>query len=305
MLKNIFLFSIFFFIFVVFYSNQKTESSTVINLLLVKTAPEKQVIPNNYDQQKFEEVMELAITEKLSQQSLDRIMQRIAQQFVGAKYQAGLLDKTNKETLIVSLTQFDCVLFIETVLGLVRGIAIENYTYPAFVNHIQEQRYRNNNITYCDRLHYFSDWINTNQNQGIVVNLTPSLGGIALNKQLNFMSVNRSKYPQLKNDENNLQCIKKVEENLTQLNLTYIPTNKIKNIYPQLKSGDIIGITTQIQGLDVTHTGLIYKQNNQTGLIHASPAGQVTIAQDLQRYVQNVPKAIGILVVRPNFIERN
>lgn len=89
--------------------------------------------------------------------------------------------------------------------------------------------------------------------------------------------------------------------NLTPLNLTYIPTNKIKTIYPQLKSGDIIGITTQIQGLDVdvTHTSLIYKQDNQTGLIHGSPAGQVTTAQDLQKYVRNVPDAIGIFVVWP------
>jgi len=298
MLKNVFLSCLFFVFFIVYSSNHKTESRQIINPFPIKISQEKQVIPNNFDRQKFQQIMEFSLAEKLSQQPLDRIMQKIAQQFLGAKYQAGLLDKTNKETLIVSLTQFDCVLFVETVLGLVRGIAIQDYTYPTFVNHIQEQRYRNQNISYCDRLHYFSDWINTNQNQGIVVNLTSSLGGIPLNKQLNFMSVNRSKYPQLKDNESNFQCIKKIEENLTTLNLTYIPTNKIKTIYPQLKSGDIIGITTQIQGLDVTHTGLIYRQNNQTGLIHASPAGQVTITQDLQRYVQNVPKAIGIFVIR-------
>ena len=33
--------------------------------------------------------------------------------------------------------------------------------------------------------------------------------------------------------------------------------------------------------------------------IHASPAGQVTIAKDLQKYISKVDKAIGIFLVRP------
>jgi hypothetical protein len=52
--------------------------------------------------------------------------------------------------------------------------------------------------------------------------------------------------------------------------------------------------------LDTTHTGLVYRfSDDKIGLIHASPAGQVTIAKDLQKYITKVDKAIGIFVVRP------
>ncbi len=257
-------------------------------------------IPDNPDGQRFQQIMKEAIALKLSQKPLDQILHNIAQQFLGSAYQGGLLDKSEKETLVASLTQFDCVLFVETVLALVRGIAVEDYTYSTFTENIVEQRYRQGKMeTYCDRLHYFSEWIVDNEKRGNVVNLTPSLGGIPLNKTLNFMTTHKGSYPQMVKNEANYQCIAQVEENLRQLNLTYLPTSGISEVYSQLKSGDIIAITTNIQGLDVTHTGLVYRQANQVGLIHASPAGQVTIAPDLQQYVSRVRGASGILVVRP------
>jgi hypothetical protein len=42
-------------------------------------------------------------------------MQTVAEELLGAKYQAGLLDKETQETLVISLKQFDCLLFVETV----------------------------------------------------------------------------------------------------------------------------------------------------------------------------------------------
>jgi hypothetical protein len=90
------------------------------------------------------------------------------------------------------------------------------------------------------------------------------------------------------------------EDQLDGVTVDYIPTNKIRSVYAQLQPGDIIAVATNIPGLDVTHTGLVYRQpNGSIGFIHASPAGQVTIARDLHRYVSRVERAIGILVVRP------
>ena len=114
------------------------------------------------------------------------------------------------------------------------------------------------------------------------------------------MTTHRESYPPMVKSEANYRCIAQVEKNLQSLHLTYLPTARVGSIYSQLKSGDIIAITTNIKGLDVTHTGLVYRQGNQVGLIHASPVGRVTIARDLQQYVSRVPKAIGIFVVRPN-----
>ena len=112
------------------------------------------------------------------------------------------------------------------------------------------------------------------------------------------MSKNRPLYPQLKT-QSNYDCLQQVERQLESLSLTHIPTAKIKDIYPQLQAGDIIGVVTNIAGLDTTHTGLVYRfADGKIGLIHASPAGQVTIAKDLEKYITKVDKAIGIFVVR-------
>jgi hypothetical protein len=81
--------------------------------------------------------------------------------------------------------------------------------------------------------------------------------------------------------------------------LRYIPTEKIDSIYPLLKAGDIIAVTTNLKGLDVTHTGLVYLTPKGVGFIHASPSGQVTVSNDLQPYIENVDQAIGIMVARP------
>jgi hypothetical protein len=51
--------------------------------------------------------------------------------------------------------------------------------------------------------------------------------------------------------------------------------------------------------LDVTHTGLVYRNaDGNMGLIHASPAGKVTVAYDLHRYISRGESAIGIVVAR-------
>jgi hypothetical protein len=233
-----------------------------------------------------------------------RTLQTISAAFLGAKYQGGLLDQSLTEQLFVSLTEFDCVLFVETVLAIAQ-LAKQAPPTADIVNDFSQQimslRYRHGQMDgYCSRLHYFTDWIQDNQRRGKVTDITPALGGVADSHPLNFMTQNRQSYRQLVNNEALYNCIKAREQELSQTPRFYIPTERIASIYPQLRSGDIVAIATKIQGLDVTHTGLVYIQNNQVGLIHASPAGAVTIAPDLTRYVRGVPESKGIIVARPN-----
>ncbi len=234
---------------------------------------------------------------------IDQVLQTVSAKFLGATYREGLLDQAETEKLFVSLTEFDCVLFVETVLAFSRNLLITNPTYENFVQNLQEVRYVNGKLDgYCSRLHYFSEWIRDNQKRNIVRDLTADLGGIALQKQLNFMSNHWQKYPQLKNSEANYQCIlameQKIELEMKSQQLRYIPSAKIRSIYPLLKAGDIIAVATDIKGLDATHTGLVYPTGNGIGFIHASPSGKVKVSADLQRYVEHVDHAIGIMVAR-------
>ncbi len=262
----------------------------------------KQEIPKAEDGKTFQRIMQYVSTKKLYQRPMGEIVQAIAEQFLGAAYKADLLDQSKEETLVITLNKFDCVLFVETVLALARGVAVQDYSSETFVNHIRDQRYRNGQMDgYCSRLHYFSDWILDNQKRGVVQNIAPELGGVPLNKTMNFMSTHRQSYPPLANSDANYQCMVETENKLNAVTVDYIPTNQISRVYNRLKPGDIVAIATNLPGLDVTHTGLVYRtREGNIGFIHASPIGQVTITRDLQRYTGKVKNAIGILVARPS-----
>ncbi|MCC3407834.1 MAG: DUF1460 domain-containing protein [Microcoleus sp. PH2017_29_MFU_D_A] len=262
------------------------------------TARETAILPE--DIARFEKIVQYAKQENLPDRPIGQIIQAIGDNFLGKPYAEGLLDKSGEEKLIITLNKFDCVLFVETVLAISRGVAVKDYDYQNFVNRIEEQRYLNGKMNgYCSRLHYFSEWINDNQKRQTVENITVQLGGVPMNKTLNFMSQHRSSYPPMVKDEATYQCIVSQEAELAKTAVNYIPTNRIKSVYSQLKPGDIVAVATDVKGLDVTHTGFVYRNaDGNLGLIHASPAGAVTVAYDLQRYISRVESAIGIVVAR-------
>ena len=284
-------------------THNKVVASTakpIKNRLAIDTSLTSADFPNLKDSQKYKNVIR-ATKNNLANASMGEVVQQVARHFLGSEYQAGLLDKSPYETLIISLGQFDCLLFIETVLAIADNINNQKYGYQAFSERIENQRYWNGKMNgYCSRLHYFSDWIEDNQRRGNVKNITQQLGGVDTVKKLNFMTTHRSSYPNLLKSDANFKCITSVEASLSD-RFNYIPTKNINRVYSQLQPGDIVGVATNIAGLDFTHTGFVYRQpNGKIGLIHASPAGKVVIAPDLQTYVSKVSNAIGIVVSRAN-----
>jgi Protein of unknown function (DUF1460) len=253
------------------------------------------------DQAQLDQTLRTAKQDKLAAQPFGTVVQAIARRYLGARYQAGLLDRSSTEQLLISFQKFDCVLFVESMLALAR-IAVQPNLSSNVPRQIEVQRYRSGHLKdYCSRLHYFSDWIADNERRGLVRNVTLASGGIPLKKPLDFMTQHRSSYPQLQKSEAEFTCLKAAEASLAQEKRYYIPTAKISGIYPKLQAGDIVAIATAVPGLDVTHTGLLERRaDGGVGMIHASPAGSVTRANDLQTYVKRVPDAIGIIVARPN-----
>ncbi len=278
------------------------------------------------DRDRLHNLLAKAQAECWHQQPYPQFIQSIAEQFLGEQYRAGLLDSGEAETLILSLQEFDCVLFIETVLALGKAIIQVESSAPelslatqqtiastTFTKAVENYRYRGGKLQdYCGRLHYFSDWILDNQQRG---NVSPiaNLKIQPLNKAITFMGNHRGSYSQLKADSQ-YNCIRDAEQRLnrsindslsreTVFNppFGYIPTAQIRRQYAQLQAGDIIAVATSVAGLDVTHTGLVYRHpNGNLGLIHAAPNAGVILASDLQTYIERVDSAIGIIVTRPN-----
>ena len=252
-------------------------------------------------QKRFQQVIEVARTEQLHQRPIGQIMQAVAEQLLGVPYVGGMLDEPSEETLVVSLEGFDCVLYVEAVLAFARGIALQDYSFEGFERRIQEQRYRDGVLNgYCSRLHYFTEWISDNDRRGVVETMTQQLGGERFRKTLSFMGTHRESYPRMIRNNTNYQCILGMEDRLATEPLYHIPQDQIATLYNALQPGDIVAMTTNIKGLDVTHSGLVYAYpDGKKGFIHASISGEVKISPDLQKYVQDIKSQVGIVVARP------
>ena len=249
----------------------------------------------------FNDVMAFARAERLHERPFGEIMQAVGMRFLRTPYVAGMLDEPDHETLVVDLTGFDCVLYVEAVLALARGIAVEDYAYETFARHIRDQRYRDGAMNgYCSRLHYFTEWIADNEARGTVRNITQAIGGQKLDKRLTFMSEHRQSYPRFATNDSLFKGIQMMERDLADLEIFHIPQNDIRTVYDRLQPGDIIATSTDIKGLDVTHTGLAFAHDDGgIGFLHASTSGGVKVSPDLQGYIQNNKVQIGIVVARP------
>ncbi len=248
----------------------------------------------------FDRIMAFARDSALAEQDFGMIVQAVGRQLIGAPYVSGMLDASEEETLIADLTAFDCVLYVENVLALARGIATGDTTFADYVGNVESLRYRDGEMgSYCSRLHYFTEWIHDNEQRGVVVDVTEDAGGVPYDKTINFMSTHRGSYPRLTSDDT-YACIVDMEQGLRGHQLFYIPKAVIAQHYDALRPGDVIATATNIDGLDVTHTGFVYRTAaGGTAFLNASLSGEVLIAPDLARYVQGVRAQSGIIVARP------
>ena len=84
------------------------------------------------------------------------------------------------------------------------------------------------------------------------------------------------------------------------MKLCYIPKEQLKNYEMNFQNGDIIAITTHIQGLDVAHTGFAIVQNGRLYLLHASSEDKKVIVSNetLQDYLARRKNHSGVIAGR-------
>jgi len=238
----------------------------------------------------------------LNQLPLNEVIAEVGKTFMGTPYVAGTLDENpNSEEVVIRITGLDCVTFVENALVFSRLIKQNKSSFEDYKAELEKIRYRDGmNTGYSSRLHYFTDWIYNNEKKGIVKDITKEIGGVPYQKTINFMTGHRNSYKQLANDDDNLSKINEVESQINSREIYYIPVEDIPNVYDKLQTGDIVGITSTIDGLDVAHTGYVYKQDGKTYLLNASLKDkQVEISpMELQDYILGNKKQGGIVVAR-------
>lgn len=229
-------------------------------------------------------------------------MVAIGESFKGNPYEAGTLEVNEGETLVINLFGLDCTTFVENTLALSRLSRGTDHTFKAYLDSLKQIRYRDGNLDgYSSRLHYFTDWIRNKEEMGMVKNITFQLGGLPLEKSINFMSTHRSLYPGLSR-ETAFQEVVQQEKSLSDQNMFYLPAADVPAVEDQLRPGDIVAFVTDIPGLDVTHTGILIEgEGGRIHLLHASTQyKQVTISKrTLADYTKGKTSTIGIMVARP------
>lgn len=247
----------------------------------------------------FESTMDRALAGRLDTLPVgDRIV-ALGRWFVGAPYTPGTLE-TLPERLVVNLREFDCVTYVEAVLAMARVLKGGRPTFDAFLDDLRRIRYRQGQIDgYASRLHYFSEWIRDNEDMGIVRDVTRELGGVPTDEPIDFMSSNREEYRALE-DSATLARILAVEERLSGRAWYYIPQERIDDAAPSIRDGDIIAITSAIDGLDIAHTGFAVWIDGRLHFMNAPLVGKdVRISElPLAQRVRGIEGQDGIMVAR-------
>lgn len=246
---------------------------------------------------------EFAVNENLSSKSINEIITEIGKSFIGTDYTANTLEIGKKEKLVLFLVGLDCYTFLESTLAMARCVKSGKTTFEDFQKEILILRYRNGKlIEYPSRLHYFTDWIYDMNKRSIGKDITKEIGGVPYKMKINFMSTHPDSYKRLKDNPEFVGEIAEIEKEINSRDYYYIPQTDILKFESKIKSGDIIGITTNIKGLDISHTGIAYRADNgRIHLLHAPNVGhKVQISEKpLADYIKANKKQTGIMVLRP------
>lgn len=207
-----------------------------------------------------------------------QLMVRAAKRLLDQKYVAGTQEGRD-EKLRIFLTQTDCILFAETCLGLVRtaqrcGV---DATFEDLAETLRGSRYRDGVVDrYESRLHYVAEWVAQGERTGLFRDLTSELGGVPDKRPINYMTQHSDSYAPLAGEsgyaKDNRARMAAIEERVSAIPRTYLPKSQIRSVESLIRSGDILCFTTAIEGLDVSHVVIAYREkpSDRLGFIHAS-----------------------------------
>ncbi len=226
--------------------------------------------------------LETLMTESVTAGGIGERIGIISSEFLGTPYVADTLtgNANTPEVFTVDLEGMDCFTYVDYV----EALSISS-SFPAFEENLKKIRYKDGVVAFQNRNHFFSDWpIN---NSGKVKDVTRTIGG--------DKTRSASKSLNLKKDSSvYLPGIPVVNRTIN-----YIPSSAIDGeLISNLQTGDYVGIFTDIDGLDVSHTGIIVKKGDEAYLRHASSRekNMKVVDESLNEYMAKKP---GLVVYRP------
>ncbi|MCM1348781.1 MAG: DUF1460 domain-containing protein [Firmicutes bacterium] len=217
--------------------------------------------------------------EAMNLESPEAIVAEAGSRFLGVPYVAGTLEG-EPEQLTVNTSELDCTTFVETALALAMTVESRRTSWRDYINNLEQLRYRGGRVNgYPSRLHYVSDWIVDNAHRGNLVEVTDRVGQTDSKiKTLDYMTQHRDAYPALA-DSANYAGLKNVEVGFRSHKYSYIRPASLPSA--RLKDGDVIALTTNMAGLDVTHLGIVKMVKGVPHLMHASLKQKKVVIDEL------------------------
>lgn len=252
----------------------------------------------------FNRLLATADSRGWSMLPMGQLVGAIGMELRGTPYVGATLELSeDREYCSVNLLGLDCVTFFESALGMAHVIKGGKRTAADLLAAVQHTRYRNGVVgDYTSRLHYTTDWFYDNVQKGTVKMVTDEMPGAEpFPGKVSFMSTHPQSYKQLKAHPELVPTIAEMEEKINARQMMYVPKEKVAAMEKNLQTGDILGITTTIKGIDCSHTGLCYRDDE--GVLHFLHASltekHVVLGDRLSVYLNSVSKHTGIMVARP------
>lgn len=242
-----------------------------------------------------------------TQSATQNLVLYLGHQFLNIPYVGHTLEVNKQEELVVNLRELDCTTFVETVTALALAVQHGQTTWQDYLHWLQTIRYNKGKLDgYCSRNHYFSQWITSNTQLGLVKEQTGTTYPFTATQQLqlNFMSQHPDYYAMLKDNPEDVKTIAQLEQAVSGTKVRYIPVGlldepKVKLKY--VKNGDILALVTNKSGLDVSHVGFAeWGRDGKLHLLNASSIHKKVVLElmPLYQYAQKHPSMLGIRVIK-------
>lgn len=233
----------------------------------------------------------------------------VGRHLVGTRYGNYTLEiHDHIESPSINFTCLDCWTFYETSLAFARMVRAKPtpWSEADLLDFIELERYRGGRCdgTYLSRMHHLEEVFYDNERRGLGRNITRSLGGVPVRRNIREMQIAWRSYRYLRNNPSLRSGIARVEARVSDLPVTYIPKARVARIESQLQDGDVLAIACADSSGYTSHVGLALRDGSTCRFMHATSSRdkgrRCIVDRRISQYLAEKRDNMGLIVFRPN-----
>jgi len=257
---------------------------------------------------KFRQLCEAARAKNWVDLPISQRTATVGRALVGTPYGNYTLEIDDKiESPSVNLETLDCWTFYESSLAFSRMIKSSPslWSREALLRYVELERYRDGRCDggYLSRMHHLEEVFANNASRGLGENVTASLGGVSVRRNVREMQSAWRQYRYLKSDPSLIPGIAQVEARVSALPVTYIPRSKVAGIESRLQDGDVLAVASQDPSGYTSHVGLAVRDGANCRFMHATSSnskGRCCVVDDrISKVLYEKSSNMGLIVFRP------